>query len=96
MSLNILTQIIKEKEIWEDVETDVCYIEAIKYNNVDLLVNDGEDCVEYHIPKTYDSEDELKNKICEIYAVPYRYLTLTFDVPVGSNPIKQRRKFRYL
>lgn len=62
MSLNILTQIIKEKEIWEDVETDVCYIEAIKYNNVDLLVNDGEDCVEYHIPKTYDSEDELKIK----------------------------------
>lgn len=96
VSLNILTQIIKEKEIWEDVETDVCYIEAIKYNNVDLLVNDGEDCVEYHIPKTYDSEDELKNKICEIYAVPYRYLTLTFDVAVGSNPIKLRGKFRYL
>lgn len=82
--------------MWEDAETDVCYIEAIKYNNVDLLVNDEEDCVEYYVPKTYDSEDELKNKICEIYTIPYRYLTLAFDVAVGDKRIKLMGKFRYL
>ena len=29
VSINILTHIRKEKEMWEDAETDVCYIEAI-------------------------------------------------------------------
>ena len=96
VSINILTHIEKEKDIWEDSETDVCYINAIKYNDVDLLVNDGEDSMENLIPQTYDSEDELKNRICAIYTVPYRYLTLTFDVPAGDNRIKLGGKFRYL
>ena len=96
VSLNILTHIEKEKEIWEDLENDVCYIDAIKFNDVDLLVNDGEDCIEYYVPNAYDSEGELKNKICEIYTVPYRYLTLSFDGAVGENRLKLKGKFRYL
>ena len=96
VSINVLANITRKKELWSDKEVEICLIDAIKFNDIDLLNEDGTDGMEFFVPTTYNSIGELTKKICEIYTIPEKYLTITSSIEFENREIYLNGKFRYL